>query len=311
LFVAAALRFNAFFACVPLALAALPDRFTSTWPRLALSALAAGAAFLMTGPAIAGLLHAEDTDVQLSLMIFDLGGITEHSGTSQFPDMHVKNPVAVNHRCYDPYGWDSYSSWAKQPCPLGFDPLQALIDDGDVNAKALWVRAIASHPIAYLEHRLIHFNLSSWFLVPEGPKFTAWSQSVPNPWGFHVGDNPLLEGITGIDNAAATTPIGWPIFWIGLALAALASALLARLRREEVAIAASAFLYGSGYLIVGVATGIRYYMWTFSGALLAALLIGAELWRRRSQLPPRMLAISLPLVLVPGVIAAASRIFLK
>jgi hypothetical protein len=309
LLVASALRFNAFFACVPLALAALPRRFTSRAPRLLLSGAVAAAAFLMTGPAISALLQAEKTDVELSLIIFDLGGITEHSGTSQFPDLHVQNPVAVNHGCYDPYGWDSYSDWAKKRCPLGFDPVQALIDDGDYDAKASWVRSIASHPIAYLQHRLIHFNLSSWFFVQSGPDFTAWSQSVPNPWGFRVSENGLLRLITIIVNDAALTPIGWPIFWISISLAALLAGLMLRLECEFIAIAASAFAYGAGYAIVGVATGIRYYIWTFDGALIAALLIGSELMRRRFELRRWRLVVPAAIAIVPSVMAAASRIF--
>jgi hypothetical protein len=308
LFVAAALRFNAFFACVPLALAALPRSFTSNVPRFILSTIIASAAFVMTGPAISALLQAEKTDVELSLIIFDLGGITEHSGVSQFPDMHVRNPVAVNHGCYDPYGWDSYSSWAKKSCPLGFDPLQALIDDDDFDARSWWVHSIASHPIAYLQHRFTHFNLSSWFLVSSGPAFTSWSQSVPNPWGFRVVDNALLTFITKLTNDAAMTPIGWPIFWISLSLAALLAGLMARAPGEPIAIAASAFLYGAGYLIVGVATGIRYYIWTFDGAAIAALLIGYELWLRRSQLRRKVILIPAAIGLVPTLAAIASRI---
>lgn len=309
LLVAAALRFNAFFACLPLALVALPRRFTRTKPRLLLSIILAAAAFVMTGPAISALLQAEKTDVELSLIIFDLGGITEHSGASQFPDLHVKDPVAVNHRCYDPYGWDSYSDWATRPCPLGFDPLQALIDNGDFDAKTWWVRSISAHPIAYLQHRLTHFNLSSWFLVPSGPDFTAWSQSVPNPWGFRVGENGLLIFITKVADGAAMTPIGWPIFWISIALAALTAGLMARTIREPIAIAASACLYGAGYLVVGVATGIRYYLWTFDGAAVAALIIGSELWRRRSELRRRPVVIPAGIAIVPTLMAIASRIF--
>jgi MFS family permease len=308
LFVAAALRFNAFFACVPLALAALPRRLPSNVPLFFLSTIIAAAAFVMTGPAISALLQAEKTDVELSLIIFDLGGITEHSGVSQFPDMHVQNPVAVNHRCYDPYGWDSYSSWAKKVCPLGFDPLQALIDDDDFDARSWWVGSIVSQPIAYLQHRFTHFNLSSWFLVSSGPAFTSWSQSVPNPWGFRVVNNALLTRITRLTNDAATTPIGWPIFWISMSLAALVAGLMARAPGEKIAIAASAFFYGAGYLIVGVATGIRYYVWTFDGAAIAALLIGYELWLRRSHLQRRAIVVPAGIAIVPTLMAIAARI---
>ena len=168
---AAALRFNAFFACIPLFLAAIPGSWIRTSPRFLAAVVGSALLFLAIPGLIAAVLHAEDTDVQLSLIIFDLGGITEHSKVSQFPDLNVRNPVAVNHHCYDPKGWDSYSSWAKTPCPLGFDPFQSLIDNGDVNAKDLWVHSILHHPIAYLEHRLTHFNLSTWFFVASGIRF--------------------------------------------------------------------------------------------------------------------------------------------
>jgi hypothetical protein len=310
LFVAAALRFNAFFACLPLALAALPDRLVRTKARLLLAALALAGAFLMAGPAVAALVSAEKTDVELSLIIFDLGGITEHTGASQFPDMHVRDPVAVNHGCYDPVEWDSYSDWAKKPCPLGFTPLQALIDDDDVNARALWVHAIASHPLAYLEHRLAHFNRSAWFIVPGGPAFTAWSDSVPNPWGFRVQRNRIVAGLTAFANAAAATPLGWPIFWISVALAALVAAIAARLPRELLAISASPFLYGLGYVVVGVATGIRYHMWTFTGAAVAALLVAGELARRRWPLSRNAVLLSASLIAVPTLAAIAARVLL-
>ena len=61
IFVAAALRFNAFFACLPLLLAALPKLFTRSATRLAATTVAATAGLMLSGPAVAGLLHAEDS----------------------------------------------------------------------------------------------------------------------------------------------------------------------------------------------------------------------------------------------------------
>ena len=142
----------------------------------------------MIGPAVAALVQAENSKVDLSLMIFDLGGITEHSGSQRVPRLRVHDPVAVNHRCYDPKQWDSYSD-------LGEAAVSARLrsastnwsTSGDVSVTSLWLRAIAAHPIAYAEHRLTISTVSTWFLVPSGPDFTAWSRSVPNPWGFRVG----------------------------------------------------------------------------------------------------------------------------
>ncbi|MFL6721273.1 MAG: hypothetical protein ACJ8FT_05645 [Sphingomonas sp.] len=308
LLLAAALRFNAFLACVPLALVAVPLSFTRTWPRRLVTVLAATAAFIAVGPALATLVNAEKTDVTLSLIIFDLGGITEHSGVSQFPDMQIADAVAVNRRCYDPYEWDSYSSWAKTPCPIGFERLESMVDDEDFDASAAWLHAVLSHPLAYAEHRLTHFNLSTWFLVPKGPDFTAWSQSVANPWNFRVRPNPLLTALTALADAAALTPLGWPIFWISLALAALIAAVSARLRPEVQAVAASSFLYGLGYVVFGVATGMRYYVWTITGAGLAAVLVAGELWGRRGGLPRRALLLGTAVVMLPTVLGTVARI---
>ena len=310
LLAAAALRFNAFLACVPLALAALPVRLTRTWPRILCSGIAAAAITLMAAPAFSALVQAENMDAPLSLILFDLGGITEHSGVSQFPDLHVADPVAVNHRCYDPRGWDTYSDWARRPCPLGFDAVQPLVDDDDADPKSLWLNAVLSHPLAYAEHRLAHFNLSTWFLVPEGPHFTAWTQSVPNPWGYRVRQNAALRATAWLADAAAETPLGWPITWIALALAALIVGVASRARPAVVAIAASAFLYGAGYLVFGVATGMRYYMWTISGAAIAAILVIADDSLANLVIHRRSAVLAVALVAVPTAMAAAARVLL-
>ena len=66
--------------------------------------------------------------------------------------------------------------------------------------------------------------------------------------------NSLLTGVDGYAKAAAATPLGWPIFWISVALAALIAGQSAGVRPETRAIAASAFFYGLSYLVVGVKT---------------------------------------------------------
>jgi hypothetical protein len=304
---AAALRVNAFLACVPLALTVLPKRLTCTIPRGAIAALASAAIFFITPSLIATALHAEDTDSQLSLIIFDLGGITEHSGVSQFPDLHVANPVAVNHRCYDPYQWDSYSTWARTPCPLGFAPFQALLDDGDISPRSNWLRSIAAHPLAYAEHRLAHFNQSTWFLVRHDPDPPAWKQSVPNPWNFQVRPNPVLTSVDTIADGTSRTPLGWPVFWIALALAVLIVCRAVGLSDYVTAVAASAFLYGTGYLIFGVATGMRYYGWVITGAAIATVLAAAELSWSPGRIDRRSIVLASATVIVPTVIASLAR----
>lgn len=307
---AAALRLNAVVACLPLFLVAVPKRLTCTWPRIAATAVVGAAALLAVGPIIDRMLDAEDTDVSLSLIIFDLGGITEHSGVSQFPDLGVRDPVAVNHRCYDPLQWDSYSSWAKTPCPLGFVPFQNAKDENDLDPIAMWIHAVVNHPLAYAEHRLTHFNLSTWFLVPSGPIFTAWSQSVPNPWGYQVHPNRVIASITAITDAVAQTPFGWPIFWICVALAALVAASMTRAPPLLIALAASSFLYGLSYVVFGVAVGMRYYFWTISASAVGAVLVGADIAHGNGRPTKALIAICSTIVVVPTALAIAARAML-
>ena len=268
------------------------------------------ATLLMTGPIVAALVQAENTKVDLSLKIFDLGGITEHSGVSVFPNFGVRDPVAVNHLCYDPNQWDGYSTWAKRPCPLGFARFDELVDEGDVSVTGLWLHAILAHPLAYAEHRLDHFNRSTWFLVPSGPARTAWSQSVPNPWGFQVRANTMLIAVSDYVDVAARTPLGWPIFWISVALAALVASFSTRMSPVVLALPASAFLYGLTYLVVGVAVGMRYYFWTIAGAALALLVLAAELRARHERVGRRTLIVALSIVAVPTLMAVAARLTL-
>jgi hypothetical protein len=308
LLLAAALRINGFLACVPLALAALPRFLTKTKLRLFLSALCATVSFLLVGPVVNTLVQAEKTDAELSLIIFDLGGITEHSGVSVFPDIGVTNPVAVNRHCYDPHQWDGYSSWAKTPCPLSFDAFQSRIDNDEFDAKSVWIKAIRDHPLAYAEHRLTHFNVSTWFLVRENPKSPVWSQSVPNPWGYQVRQNAVLSATTAVADFTALTPIGWPAFWITVGFAALVIAVWTKLSSSVIAIAASATLYGLGYLIFGVATGMRYHIWTITGAALAMVLVSGELREHGAVILRKSLRTAAGLVVVPTMLAVAARL---
>lgn len=310
IFFAAALRLNAVVACLPLFIAALPARLTRTRPKLAASAIGGALALLAIGPTINLLLDAEKTDVVLSLIIFDLGGTTERSGVNQFPDLGVAHPVAVNHRCYDPSEWDSYSTWAKTACPLGFERFQNAKDNDEFDPLSVWFRAVTSQPLAYAEHRLTHFNASSEFLVPRGPVFTAWSQSVPNPWGYHIQPNAALSFASAMADAAAKTPLGWPIFWISLALASWIAGALGRAAIESTALAASSFLYGISYLVLGVAVGMRYYFWTITASALAAVLIAAQVWQRDRNSKTAVIGVHAAIVAVPTALAILARVAL-
>ena len=71
---------------------------------------------LLSGPFFARLVDANRSGVAASMVLFDLGGITERSGEDVLPPV-VPNQWAVNHGCYSSLLRDTYSA----PCPISFE----------------------------------------------------------------------------------------------------------------------------------------------------------------------------------------------
>ena len=286
LFFAAALRFNGFLAALPLLVALLPAGWRRGPIRLSLAAMVAAAALLATMPLVNRLIGAEPSGVTLSLLIFDVGGITEQSGVDMFPaSIAVPDAVRVNHGCYRPNKWDSYSDWVDPECPLGFTAWRRAIAAGGMRPYSVWIAAVAAHPIAYAEHRLAHFAINTRLVpVADAVERPVPVVSVPNPWGFHITDNAVLRGIDALAVATAHGPLGWPAVWIALAFGVLVAGWRGADALPAVPLALSSLLYGSGYLIFSVAAELRYHLWTGLAALLATVLVAADprpLSRRR------------------------------
>ncbi|WP_267380941.1 MULTISPECIES: hypothetical protein [unclassified Sphingomonas] len=304
LLAAATLRFNAFLACMPLAVALLPARWRDRPWKVAAAAIVATALLMAPLPLANRLLHAERSGVELSLVIFDLGGITEESGTNVFPALGVANPIAVNHRCYSAVKWDPYSNWVDPPCPLGFEPFRAWAARTHASPTRLWAGAILAHPLAYALHRLHHFNINTRFLVHDPVERAVQVQSAPNDWHYTVHPGPLLSAIDAAATASAGTPLGWPIAGIALALGVLIAAPRLASRPLIVPIALSSLFYGLGYGVFSVAAELRYHLWTMLAALIAAAIAGADLYAMPVRPWRRIGWAAAPLVLV--VVAASA-----
>ena len=93
-----------------------------------------------------------------------------------------------------------------------------------------------------------------------------------------------------------------------MALAAWVVAVAARLSAVAQTVAASAFLYGAGYAVVGVATGMRFYVWTISGAAIAAVLVVGELRSNRSRPGSPVTLLAAGIVIVPQAIGIGARL---
>jgi hypothetical protein len=282
---AATLRFNAFAACVPLLVATLPRAWWGNWPRLVVTSVVASGLLMAALPVANRLIGAAPSGVELSLVIFDLGGITEHGRVSVFPgEMEVRDPVRVNHRCYSANKWDSYSDWVEPECPLGFTAWNDDVAPDGVKPYPYWARAVVTHPIAYLEHRLNHFAINTRAVpVADAVERPVPNKAAPNSWGFHVTDNAVLRAIDAAAVGTAHTPLGWPIVWIAVALGAGLAGWRTPGAGLIVPLALSSFLYGMAYLVFSVAAELRYHLWTELAALIATVLVvgrGEAGWRR-------------------------------
>ena len=301
---AATLRFNAFLAVLPLALWALPEHWRAMPLRWLASATVLLALLLAAMPVANRLVDAEPSGVTLSLIIFDLAGITERTGENQFPPLPVRDPVKANHGCYEPVRWDSYSWWVDPPCPIIFDGVKTSFEKRGINPRLFWLRAILRHPVAYAEHRLAHWNINARFLVPDEVERPVQVVAPPNDWGFAITRNPAVRVVDWAARASARTPLGWPCVW----MAAMAGFIWASRGRgvngPALVLAWSALLYGLGYGAFSVASELRYYLWTMIAGAIALALALPDL--RRAGLTPGLLArlAGLPLVLSALCIAA-------
>ncbi|MFW2851591.1 hypothetical protein ACM61V_06650 [Sphingomonas sp. TX0543] len=271
---ASMLRFNAVFATLPLALWTLPP----AWRQRPWRLVAGGAVMLalLAGamPLANRLTGAKPSGVELSLIIFDLGGITRFSGEDQFPPLGMADAVAVNRRCYNPVKWDSYAWWVDTPCPIGFERVRGAFARQHIEPHMFWLAAILRHPFAYAEHRLAHWNIETRLLAHDSVDRPVQVVAPPNEWGFAVRPNAIVRAVDWLACRSGETPLGWPCVWIALLIGLLwagATGFAARV------LAWSGLLYALGYAPLGVAAELRYYLWTTIAAALA-LVLGTAGW---------------------------------
>lgn len=270
-FYGAMVRTNALFGLGPLLLYALAPAGWLRNARLMASAVVVAVLALPASQlANQWLFQPRAEHAVQSLFLYDLAGIAVHAG-----DPRLMAPRATFTReqlraCYSPYWWDSFSPWGR--CadrvhrPAGAE--MATLPDG---LAAQWLRSIAAHPGAYLQHRLKHFNSALLFAVP--------SKHIRLTPEYRTGDpaHPPLEVVTARDvqrDIVRKNPGVWPVTWL-----TWAACLLVLLRREPPAgavafarvMAISALGYSGAYLLIGVATDMRYHYWSLLAVMLGTL----------------------------------------
>ena len=296
LLAAATLRFNAVPACLPLVWLLLP----AGWgPRLRSIALAVALVPLLLAMPLANrLLQVERSGVELSLVIYDLAGITRRSGIDMFPALSVADPVAVNARCYDPVSWDRYAWWGDDPCPIGFVPIRAALATRHEGAYRRWLGAVVAHPLAYAAHRLDHFNSNSRFLIHDAAVPGLSLRSDPNVWHFAVPPSRLRDAIGGVARWSLGTPLGWPCWWLALGFGLLVLVPALPQAGAAIPLLASGLLYGFSYLPLSVASEVRYHLWTMLAVGIAAIEVAVRMARGAPVARGRVALAAAPVVIV-------------
>lgn len=225
-------RWNGIFALPPMFFV---RRTSVSSPRvLAISIVMAAVLVPVTGMVNHDVLMARRTGVERSLQFYDLIGIAHFSGVQSV----LPAQAAQTLPCYTPLFWDKLAS---PGCGYSFSRLPPSL-------TSAWLRAIMTHPVAYAEHRLWHFNSEIFLIVP------PMQQCMEAP-AMHRCDL-SRHGIIG--DFVAKNAFLWPVVWIVAGFVLLFGNLIPLAR----ALTLSGVLYGFSYLLVGVASNFRYFYWT-------------------------------------------------
>lgn len=272
--IAAATRFNALFAALPLLMLAVPRGWIAR-PRLFVATATGALALLAATPwAInEAMLRPSHSHPLYSLINFDLAGIVAQGGPSWYPGIDPARARALTAHCYDPR---LYGARDEERCTEPEDAIAAHVARTGESATGLWLNAVISAPGAYFRHRLAHLNWNWRLAVPRVPDDAVYLMSAANDLGLRFVPNAGTRAVVGAARIMAASPFGRPATWIALALGLLAAAPRLPSRRLVTALALSALLYGCAYAVVSVAADLRYNLWSLLAAALGLSIALAE-----------------------------------
>jgi hypothetical protein len=270
-----------------------PARFA--WKRTALLFVPAViAGYVLIQIVYYGVLGVHRQNPLHSLLVFDLGGITHFTRQNQFPVSWTADETALLiSQCYDPARWDGY--WTLDPCKFVMDRLERKDDVifGTPRLTQSWLRAVATHPLAYLGHRLSVF----WtFLAGANP--TLDFDKIELPDRVPLASNPYFRKIAALHDALKSTILFRAGAWLALASAVCALAWRGRLTSSgafAVGVTSSGIAYVLSFAIFGVAADFRYAYWCVLAGLagfLPALLARWGLSDERKSEPANAVLIS-------------------
>lgn len=266
-------RANAVFATVALIVMLVGPR---NWLARAVVALAGVGVVLAVSPTINhGLLGAASSGVERTEAIYDLSAIAVRSpGVETGLSLAAVRTIASRH-CVKPYFWDPLGEPTR--CADAVEILQA--QPGAALYRTL-AAAVVRAPGAYITHRLAHWNSTErWLIGAGGVGALPPAAAQPNDLGL-VGPGRGAAVWQTITRMTVDTPLGWPIAFYGVALVALVVAL----RRREWsatldlarALLVSAVLLETSFLVLSIASDLRYHLWSMVATTLGVILLVAD-----------------------------------
>lgn len=269
-------RSNALFALGPLLLYAMaPMRWLRSVRLIVAAMVIAVLAIPVTQEVNRRLFDPEPMYAAHSLFLFDLVGIAAYEQDPSLVAPRASLSVEDLKACYTPYWWDSFSPWGR--CGSHVDRTDGSRTGPGKGLVTQWMKTIVEHPLAYVVHRLKHFNSSVLFAVPLKHNRLAPEFRMDDP--AHPPKEVTTERDIELD-LLRKNPFVWPVTWLvwGAFLLAFAgrqppsaSTLLVRV------LTVSALGYSCAYLIIGVATDLRYHYWSLIAVLVATLLVLPQL----------------------------------
>jgi hypothetical protein len=268
----ALVRSNSIFAVVPLAVYLIrPQWLQRPWRVLALSLPIALALIPVANLVNQRLLGAEPLGPIRSLQVFDIAGIAFHSGDLAVfgpANLFTRDEVA---RCYEPAYWDRLSPWGecgffwirlavapdRQAAHENVDARTAMGAAPNPHLRGLWIRAIVRHPGAYARHRLAHFASE----ISRGASSSEPESAAPK--------SPYLTLYDWLTAAALWLPLG---FGLLIHLASARQNTSAASRAAALALLLSGLPYAFAYLFIGIATELRYLLWSLIAIFAAAVI---------------------------------------
>jgi hypothetical protein len=243
-----------------------PHRFSSKRAAIFLVPAAIGF-FALVQVVYYGALGATRQHPLQSIMVFDLGGISHFARQNQYPVTwsEAEAKLLIN-GCYRPTEWDLY--WRLEPCEFVMHRLEGDKIFGTPVITNAWLRAIAHHPLAYLEHRAAFM----WnFLADEN--LSMWTADIDHPSKAVFADRPAFNALVTIHNMLKPTPLFRAGSWLLVCIAACA---LAWRRRNTpsgafaIGVCGSAAVYVLTFFAVGVASDFRYAYWAVLASIAGA-----------------------------------------